>query len=275
MKKNIGIIGFGNMGSAIAERIKTKYNVVVFDLDRAKTKNVSEIRVVKNSIDLVRNVEIVILAVKPQDFDSVLNEIKDYTKSKLIISIAAGITTKCIEDRLREASVIRVMPNLPARVGKGMICLYKGKSATDKDLNFSEGLFSNLGETLILNDENMINAATAVSGSGPGFLYDAVTNKSIEEIKKYANDFFIPSLAGAAEKIGFTPEQAMRLAKVTSSGSVIFLEQTNLSPSDAKNLVVSKKGTTEAGLEVLHKGGSLEEAVRAALKRAEELSKKE
>ncbi len=204
MKKTIGIIGFGNMGSAIAERIKRKYRVFVFDIDRNKIKGITGINVTNSINELISAVSVVILAIKPQNFDAVLDEIKDYAEDKLFISIAAGISTSCIEAVLRPARVIRVMPNLPARVGKGMICLYKGRSATDKDLNFSEGLFSNLGETLILNDENMVNAATAVSGSGPGFLYDAVAGKSIEEIKKYANDFFIPSLAAAAEKIGFS-----------------------------------------------------------------------
>ena len=156
-----------------------------------------------------------------------------------------------------------------------MICLCKGKSAAKQDLDFSEELFRVLGETLVLNDENMINAATAVSGSGPGFFFDAVENKSIEEIKKYATDVFIPSLTDSAEKIGFSHEQAIKLAKVTSDGSIAFLEQTKLSPAIAKNLVTSKEGTTEAGLNELHKDGSLEDAVKAALNRARELSKKE
>lgn len=268
----IGIIGFGNMGSTIAGRIKAKYIVYVFDKEKNKTDKASGLKVTESIHDLVNNVKTIILAVKPQDFRGVLNEIKGYVKNKLVISIAAGITTQYIEALCLKLRLIRAMPNLPAKVGAGITCLYKGESATNEDLLFSEELFKNLGETLILNDEDMVNAATAVSGSGPGFLYDAVENKSIEEIKKYANDFFIPSLKAAAEKVGFTTEQAIRLAKATSCGSISFLEQENLSPSEAKNLVASKKGTTEAGLEVLHKGGTLEEAVEAAKKCAEELS---
>lgn len=275
MKRIIGVIGFGNMGQAIAERIKRKYNVWVFDNDKDKIKNFSDISVARNNVNLVGKAEVVILAVKPQEIEGVLDEIKNYVNDKLIISIAAGIPTAYIENRLVHARVIRTMPNLPARVGAGMICLCKGKSATKRDLDFSEELFRVLGETLALNDENMINAATAVSGSGPGFFFDAVENKSIEEIRKYATDVFIPSLTDSAEKIGFSREQAIKLAKVTSGGSIAFLEQTKLSPAIAKNLVTSKKGTTEAGLNELHKGGSLEDAVKAALNRARELSKKE
>lgn len=263
------------MGQAIAERIKQKYNVWVFDNDKDKIQNFSDIIVAKNNVNLVDKADVVILAVKPQDIEGVLDEIKNYVNDKLIISIAAGIPTEYIENRLVGARVIRTMPNLPARVGAGMICLCKGKSATKQDLDFSEELFRVLGETLALNDENMINAATAVSGSGPGFFFDAVENKSIEEIRKYATDVFIPSLTDSAEKIGFSHEQAIKLAKVTSGGSIAFLEQTKLSPAIAKNLVTSKKGTTEAGLNELHKGGSLEDAVKAALNRARELSKKD
>lgn len=275
MGKAIGIIGCGNMGSAIATCLKSRYKIWAFDKDKNKTKNISGIQTAKDNADLVNKADIIILAVKPQDFDGVLDEIKPCIEDKLIISIAAGITTGYIERYLGAARVIRAMPNLPAKVAAGMICLYKGKSANNEDLIFSEELFGNLGWTLVLSDEDMINAATAVSGSGPGFLYDAVENKSIEEAKEFAKYIFIPSLAASAEKVGFTKEQAMKLAKVTTDGSISFLEQTNISPAEAKKMVASKKGTTEAGLEVLHKGGTLEQAVEAAKKRAEELSKRE
>lgn len=275
MKKTIGIIGFGNMGSAIAQRLKSKYDVFIFDKDKSKTNNLSGLRVCVNIRDLITRVDTIILAVKPQDFPELLEGMKDYIKDKLIISIAAGISTTFMENKLCASRIIRTMPNLPARVGRGMISLYKGKSATDSDLDFTEAMFEALGETLILNHEEMIDAATAVSGSGPGFLFDAVENKPLEEIKKYAQGIFIRALAQSAQQVGFTPEQAIKLAKVTTEGSIAFLEQTNLSPLQAKELVASKGGTTEAGLDVLHKTGSLEEAVQAALKRAQELSKKE
>lgn len=272
--RKIGIIGFGNMGSAIAERIKSKFKVFIFDKDKAKTSNVSGVEVAQDCIDLLTTVNTIVLAVKPQYFDTLLNEIKDYVKDKLIISIAAGITTACIEGRLNRVRVVRVMPNLPAKVGKGMICICKGESATREDLNFTWQLFRNLGEFLVLN-ENMMDAATAISGSGPGYLYDWGEGRNIEEIKKYTKDVFIPSLTLAASAIGFTLEQAKLLARATGEGSIIFLSNSGLLPQEIKKQVASKGGTTEAGLEVLHRGGSLEEAVKAALKRAKELSRKE
>jgi pyrroline-5-carboxylate reductase len=274
MTEKIGIIGYGNMGSAIAQQLKEKFKIFVFDKDKEKTKDLLGIVAADSVKDLLNKVNIVILAVKPQDFDVLLDEIKIYAKGKVVISIAAGISTIFIEKHLGGVRVVRVMPNLPAKIGKGMICLCKGESATDKDLNFSKELFKNLGRTLVL-DENLMDAACAISGSGPGYLYDWAEGKNIEEIKKYAQDVFIPALLDSAKSIGFSPEEARVLAESTGEGSIEFLEKTNISAQEAKKLVASKSGTTEAGLEIIHKGGSLKEAVIAAIKRAKELSKKE
>ena len=273
MKKKIGIIGFGNMGSAIGERLKEKYQIYAFDKDRNKTQNLSDINIVDNVIALVNIAETVILAVKPQDVDSVLGQIKGYVQDKLIVSIAAGIPTGYIEKRLNEAKVVRVMPNLPAKIGAGISCLCRGRLAEEGDLNFVEQLFKNLGETLIVNAD-MMNAATAISGSGPGFFYDMIEGKTIKEIKDFAISF-ATALTDSAESLGFTSKIARSIAKATTEGSIGYLEKTKLSPAEAKKQVVSKGGTTEAGLEILRRGNSLEEAVKAAKKRAEELSKKE
>lgn len=273
MNNKIGIIGFGNMGSAIGERIKFEYQVYAFDIDKNKTNKLTGIKVANSITDLLTKVDTVILSLKPQDFDAALDEIKNFAEGKLIITIAVGITIDYIEKRLGKVRVIRVMPNLPARIGEGMICLCVGKSVSEEEARFAEELFKNLGTTLILN-EKMMNAATAISGSGPGYLYDWGENKAIEEIKKYARDIFIPSLTVSAESLGFTPQQAKILVNTTAQGSLSFLEKANLSAAQLKKQVASKGGTTEAGLEVLHKGGSLEEAVKKAFQRAKELSKR-
>jgi pyrroline-5-carboxylate reductase len=272
MDKKIGIIGFGNMGSVIAERIKGKYKVVVFDKDKEKTKSLTEIKVANTVLELIENTDVVILAVKPQDFDIVLSQIKDYAKDKLIISIAAGITTDYIENRLGGPRVVRVMPNLPAKIGKGMICLCKGKHTKKRELDFTQQLFDNLGSTLNVK-EGLMNAVTALSGSGPGYLYEWAQGKTMKEVRKYMKSVFIPSLRASAQGLGFSLEEARILAEATGEGSVVFLEKSGLLPVQLKNQVASKGGTTEAGLEVLRSGGSLQDAVKAALKRAKELSR--
>lgn len=274
MKMLVGLIGFGNMGSSIAQRIKSKYQLIVFDKDREKTKGISGIRVADNIVDLVNEAEVLILAVKPQDFDSLLDEIKQFVKEKLIISIVAGITTDYIEKILGDIGVIRVMPNMPARFGEGMSCICKGRFTTKKDLSSALKIFIYLGKTIILN-EDMMNVATAISGSGPGFFYDLIENKPKDEWKDYSRNVFIPQFSSAARSLGFSKKEAKLLVETTTRGSLVMAEATGMNPAQLKQQIISKGGTTEAGLDVLHKTGSLIEAAKAALKRAKELSKKE
>ena len=271
--KRIGIIGFGNMGSAIAERIKSTYKVSVFDKDRNKTNAVSGIEVAENTQEIVKNNEVIILAVKPQDFDGVLNEMKGAIKDKLVISIAAGIATTYIEQFLENARVIRVMPNMAIKIGEGISCLSKGKFSTEEDLDFVEELFDSMGNTLRIEEEKMA-VVTAVSGSGPGFYFDIIEsilagNENPEEFKKK----FIISLTKAAEESGLKHEEAVFLASGTGNACQLLLAKTKLPPSELKKQITSKGGTTLAGLDALHATGSLIEAVKAAKKRAEELSK--
>ena len=274
MRNRVGIIGCGNMGLALCERLKSAYNLCSFDKDANKTNQLSNIEVVSNAADLVAKSDVVILAVKPQDFDALLKEIKEGGVSeKLIVSIAAGISTEYIQRYLDDIRIIRVMPNMPAKIGKGISCLCNGKFATQEDLNFAEEIFKKLGAVLILN-EDMVDAATAISGSGPGYFYYLVENKDKNEIKEFANKVFMPNLTTSAENIGFSQEEAKALAEATTVGSIALIEETNLSPAELKKQITSKGGTTEAGIEVLSKEGSLEEAVKTALKRAKELSRR-
>ncbi len=265
------------MGSAIAERIKDKYSVFVYDKDKNKLSGLKDIKLAKNNIDLVGKADVVILAVKPQDVDIVLAEIKNYIKGKLIVSIAAGIATSHIEKRLNNTRVVRAMPNLLAKIGKSMSCLSKGKSAKKEDLNLVDEIFKNLGETLII-DENKMPAATAVSGSGPGFYFEWIQSQPIEnyhQIPIETTNNFIIRLTEAAKTVGFNPAEAELLASHTGANCAIFVAQTNLSLQKLVIQVASRGGTTEVGLNELRRGGSLEDAVMAAKKRAEELSKKE
>jgi len=273
MQLTIGIIGFGNMGSAIGEQLKLKYQLLTFDKDRNKTKNLEDIKIQDNAIDLVNRSKVIILAVKPQDFDTVLGEIKNYCNDKLIISIAAGITTANIENKLGKIRVIRVMPNLPAKIGRGMIVLCKGKYSRKEDLDLARELFDYLGETMPI-EEHLMNAATAISGSGPGFFYHLIKDKPRNEWEGFAKNKFIPKFSQAAQSKGFNSEQAKRLVSVTTSGSIALLEKTGLSPGVLCSQVASKGGTTEAGLKVLNNLACLPAATQAALMRAEELSRK-
>ncbi|MFA5271007.1 MAG: pyrroline-5-carboxylate reductase [Candidatus Omnitrophota bacterium] len=275
MKKmtKVGIIGCGNMGSAIVKGISSKYQVFIFDKEAGKTKNIAKAKVTKSIFDLVSSADVVILAVKPQDFESVLSEIKDCIDGKLVISIAAGISTGYIEKVLGKVRIIRVMPNLPAKIGKGMSCLSKGKFASNSDLLFAKKIFNFIGKTLFLNDENMIDAATASSGSGPGFLSKGVSGKSLKEAKKIAQSEFMPLMLDTCIEMGFTRNQAQLLTTATTTGTIALWETTKILPEDLAKQVASKGGTTEAGLKKLKgKMKFLPNAMKAALKRAKELS---
>lgn len=273
MKKTIGIIGFGNMGSAIGDRLKARYQVFVFDKDKNKTQNRAGIKLTKNIKDLVTRVDVVILAVKPQDFDSILNEIKDYAQDKLIISIAAGITTAYIQKLLGDVRVVRVMPNIEIMIGRGIVFVCKGKFATKKDVHFVRSLFNHMGKTIVIS-EDKINAATAISGSRLAYYCIEIEKKKIDfhNIPKKIEHIFENDLKKAAKSLGFNDMVARTMSIGTGPSCQIFFETKNINPKELREKVTSKKGTTEAALKELHKTGSLIKAVKAAVKRAKELS---
>lgn len=289
MNEKIGIIGFGNMGSIIAEWLKLKYPVCVFEKDKEKVKNRSGITIAADIADLVKKSQILIIAVKPQDIDPVLREVKNTIKDKpqgnglastsqshkLVISIAAGIPTAYIEKALGGGSVVRAMPNICARIGESVTCLSRGKSVSDEDLELAQEIFYYFGVTRII-EEKMMNAVTAVSGSGPAYIFDFMEKNSIDpnNIPQYTHDDIIEHLEDAAEAVGFSPEDAQFLATNTVNSSINLVKKTKVDPEELKKQVASKGGTTEAALKVLQKGGNWSEAAQAALKRAEELAKK-
>lgn len=279
--KKIGIIGYGNMGSCIGKRLHSLYELWAFDKDSSKINDLPNVNQAATMVDLVQRVDVVVLAVKPQDFSSVLDDLKGDVGEKLIISIAAGVPTSYIENYLGNVRVVRVMPNMPARIAKAMTCLCKGAHAKEEDLSFAKELFDTLGETLVIN-EDMMDAATAISGSGPGYYYDKIENEHITgddrgvvERFNEVNRSFIKELSECATNLGFDTTQAIQLAQATTNGSYALLKASNLSPGELKKQITSEGGTTAAGLEELHKKeGTLEKATKAARDRAKELSKK-
>jgi pyrroline-5-carboxylate reductase len=276
IRKKIGIIGYGNMGSAIAQNLASQTNefsVVVFDKDKSKLATFPGISFAKDIRELLGKTDIIILAVKPQDFDHVLREVKSFSAGKLIISIAAGISTKHIEKAIPNARVIRVMPNIGAKISEAVTCLCKGAFSTDEDLELSQELFSFLGAARPI-DENMMDAATAISGSGPAYIFYFIENSELdpENISEHARRDMMRRLEKAAEGLGFSNEDAAFLAANTVNSSINLMHKTKISAQELRKQVTSKGGTTEAALEILVKGGSWDEAAQAAQKRAKELS---
>ena len=272
--KSVGIIGYGNMGQAIAERIKDEYTVNVFDKDKNKISSLNNASADIES--LVKKCEVIILSIKPQDFDELLAEIKPFAENKFFITIAAGITTKFMKSRLGDnARVVRVMPNMPAQIGQGVTVIFKGEESLNTGANpawqLAYDIFSNLGSVLAVDKEDMINMATAISGSGPAFFCQYMKERKNAPAMR---DEFIKMLTESAVGLGFDRKEAEFLSERAVDGIISMLVERNLSCADVIKMVASKGGTTQAGLDVLNSGGTLEEAVKSAYKRAGELGQR-
>jgi pyrroline-5-carboxylate reductase len=275
--RTIGIIGYGNMGSSLAQRFKQEYPVVVFDKDKLKTIAVSGLTVTGSLSDLVNRSDAVVLAVKPQDFQDILSQLKGFIGTKLVISIAAGISTDFIESALGQVKVIRVMPNIGAKIGESQTCLCQGKFADSQDMHFVNSLFMLIGRAWVI-DEKMMDAATAICGSGPAYIFFDMENLGIgprnldnvgEAILRY-----VKALTIAAESVGFSEGLANEFAPAIVGTSLALIKETGLTPLELRKQVTSKGGTTEAAIKVLSNSGSWSEAALAAMQRAKELSKK-
>ena len=258
----IGLLGGGNMGSAIIGGIHKNYRILVCEKDRSKAFGLKRKYNVglADLADVVRKSNVIILAVKPQDFDAVLSEVShNISGAKLVVSIAAGISTLYIEKRLRgKARVVRTMPNLPVQVREGITGICKGKWATRNDIMLVSKIFSQIGETVILN-EKWMNAVTAVSGSGPAYVF-----------------YFIECLTKAARSLGLDEKTSDQLVKQTLKGSLSLLLSQKEAASVLRERVTSKGGTTQAALNEFFAAGLetiFKKALRAAAHRAKELSK--
>jgi len=261
--KTIGIIGGGNMGAAIIKGIAKKFKVAVCEADKKKAACLK--KTYKSAIldlsALMKQSDIVIIAVKPQDIDPVLDQMAQGLRAKqLIVSIAAGITTSYIEKKLGgKPKVIRTMPNLPALIGQGVTAIAKGRYALAADVRAAVNIFKGVGSTVIVK-ESQIDAVTAVSGSGPAYVF-----------------LFAESLIRSARKLGLDEKTSKELVLQTLSGSADLLKDSKESTDKLRKRVTSKGGTTQAAVEVMikrHLPKIYEQALKAAKTRAKQLSRK-
>ena len=254
MKQHIGFVGGGNMGAAIMSRIYRHYPVAVCEQDQAKARVLKrKYRIATMPLpDLVEQSDIVILAVKPQDCVPVLQEIsRGFTKDKMLISIAAGLTTRFLEKRLPPgARVVRTMPNMPALVAEGMTALCRGRNAKPSDIRTACEIFKHVGATETVT-EKWMDAVTAVSGSGPAYVF-----------------LFVECLMNGAAALGLDRKLSRRLVLETLKGSVHLLLESAEDAAALRARVTSKGGTTRAATDVFLKH-NLETIFTRALKAAE------
>jgi pyrroline-5-carboxylate reductase len=272
MKTNenrVGFIGAGNMAGAlikgiIASGLYSCNRIFASDSDPEKLKalnNNYQVKGVSSNGEICSQCNIIVLSVKPQVMKTVLTEIKGaVTKDHTVISIAAGIRINTIESILgADVPVIRVMPNTPALVQMGVSAIAAGSAVTPEQVNTAIDIFKAVGIAFTV-DETMMDAVTAVSGSGPGFIFR-----------------LMECFVAAAEKQGFAPETAKNMVINTFLGAATLAQKTDTPLSDLRRMVTSPGGTTEAGLKFMDEnkiGELLEGTVEAAKARSIELGKK-
>ena len=266
MKDTIGFIGAGNMAEALIKGIvtaglfspQTIHASDIRDAQLKKIKRTYGIKTYKDNAEIVTRTGTILLAIKPQNMKDVLSEIAPVmSKSHLIISIAAGITTHYIAKHLKGTiPVIRIMPNTPALIQEGASVLSKGKHATENHCKRAQKLFGSVG-TVVTVDESLMDAVTGLSGSGPAYVF-----------------LFIEALADAGVKMGLPRTVALSLATQTCLGAAKMVSETGKHPAQLRDMVTSPGGTTISGLHKLEAGGlrtALMDAVEAATKRSKEL----
>ncbi len=268
-KRVFAILGAGNMaegilGGALDRMVLEAGDVRAADPVQERRRLFAEkfgVQVTSDNAAAAQGANVVLLSVKPQTFHAEAPALaRAICKDCTIISIMAGIPCETIEKALGgTARVVRAMPNLPIRLGAGVAGVCKGKFATEEDMAFAMRLFEAGGKAVALDDENLIDAVTAVSGSGPAYFY-----------------YFVESMTEAGVELGLTREQALVLAEYTCLGAGRMMTETGEEPAALRQKVSSKGGTTLAALEVMEntniKGG-IKAAVKRAFERAKELAR--
>lgn len=263
MDKTLGFIGGGNMASALVRgllhsKVVPPEKILVSDVKDDRLRALRDEYGVQTTLDngdLVGAVDVVVLSVKPQVIDKILDAISAKIRpDQLVVSVAAGVPVAAMEARMPTgARVVRSMPNTPATVDAGATAIARGTHATDADLEIARELFAAVGRVVTL-DETLLDAVTGLSGSGPAYVM-----------------LMIEALADGGVKVGLHRDTALLLAAQTVYGSAKLLLETGEHPGRLKDMVTSPGGTAIAGLHTLESGGlrrTLIDAVEAATTRA-------
>lgn len=267
-KKTFGFLGSGNMAEALIKGIingglAEADRIIAADISKKRLKYISEtygVKTTDNANDMAKNSNVIFVATKPNIVEEALKSVADaIDPKKLVISIAAGVKMSFIESILKKGvPVIRVMPNTPALVLSGMTALSAGSSTSEEHIQIALSIFSAVGEVVVV-DENLIDAVTALSGSGPAYIF-----------------MVIEAMADGGVKAGLPKDIAEKLATQTVLGAAKMVIETGKHPGELRDMVTSPGGTTIEALSVLNNRKVREafiEAVEAAFLRAKELGK--
>ena len=267
--ETIAFLGGGNMAEAlingiISSRLYQPENILVSDIKPDRLEYLAShyhVKTFGSNKKLSQAADIIILSVEPQQLNTVLEDIKGFFRpDTLFISIAAGKRIDKITSHLGDVMLIRVMPNTPALIGQGACGIFAPENAKPK-LDMALSIFSSVGKTFVLDNEDLIDSVTAVSGSGPAYFFLLMEN-----------------MIQTAVELGFAQNTACELVIQTAKGAALLAEQSKsrgLSVSDLRKKIVSRGGTTEAALNTFAHGGFhqlVASALKKAYARAKELS---
>lgn len=264
----IAIVGCGNMGMAFARSfiqydLVKKQDLLLIEKSKERCEILQSARegiVVSTINPEIAGYDVVILSVKPQDFSAIATELKNVLQhDQVVLSIMAGITMERIQKELNHLLVVRAMPNTPAMIGMGITGFTAAEGISFAKLLKIENLINATGRSVYLEDEGMLDAVTALSGSGPAYFY-----------------YIVKNMVEAGKEMGFDEGMAQLLVKQTMLGAYHLINNAEKSLDDLIKAVASKGGTTEAALKTFEEqqlSSALKNGILAAESRAKELSK--
>ncbi|HBK81993.1 MAG TPA: pyrroline-5-carboxylate reductase [Flavobacterium sp.] len=260
------IIGYGNMGQTYASSFMSSRFISssdIYILNRSNSENkklygIDKTNFYLNPSPAIFDVDIIIIAVKPQDFNELAANIKSFIKKEhIILSVMAGVTIASIQSKLSCKKVVRSMPNIPTQIGLGMTVFCASTFVDRKEIFIIQNLINTTGKSIYIDKEEMLNATTAISGSGPAYVF-----------------YFMNAMIEAAIALGFSKSEAEFLVNQTFIGAVQLQNRSELSLVEWIEKVRSKKGTTDAALTVFNSENlntAIKRGIDAANNRAKEL----
>ncbi|WP_419724899.1 pyrroline-5-carboxylate reductase [Terrisporobacter petrolearius] len=265
--KKIGFIGAGNMGGAIlggilnSKMIDNNHIIASAKSDRTieKIKNDYNVNVTKDSKEVVEFSDLIVIGVKPEIYDDILEEVKDLINDKIIITIAAGKTIEAMEKIIGDdKKIVRTMPNTPSLVGEGMTSLSPNKNISEEELSFVKSIFDSLGKSEVVK-EDLIHAVIGASGSSTAYAF-----------------MFIEAIADGAVRCGMPRDKAYTFAAQGVLGAAKMVLDTGKHPGELKDMVCSPGGTTIEAVKVLEEEkfrGAVLKAIDSCVKKSIEMSK--
>lgn len=266
----VAFIGAGVMGGTMIEgmieqKLVTPQQIIAADPHEPRGKELVEklgIHYTPSNTEAVENADVLVLSVKPQQLERALHEIRGRADSiPLVLSIVAGIRIRSIAQDVHNSRIVRAMPNTPGQIGEGISVWTATYEVLDEHKRQAQAILGALGEDLYVEDERFLDMATALSGSGPGFVF-----------------MFIEAMVDAGVRMGFTRAHSEKLVLQTFKGSILYAMESGTHPTILRNNVTSPGGTTAAGLFEMEKLGfrtAVAEAVWAAYQRSMELGNTE